>query len=169
MPRLIDAKALRPEGRCALWLAVLWVGFFSGCESTYPEVVVVNRTGEQILLKGLSFNGCLWDEVLAYDEATSPGFCLPGKGRIHFQKLDAKTYCKEQVADGTIDGLCPCDTDASPVTKREIDPGLVDETPNWFNYQTVSVKRVEYGDFYLFEITKGDMEQDFSVPGPYGH
>ena len=50
-----------------------------------------------------------------------------------------------------------------------VDTGLINEEPNWFNYQTISVKKVDYGGFQVFEITLGDMEQDFSVPGPYGH
>jgi len=42
-------------------------------------------------------------------------------------------------------------------------------TPTWFNYQTISTRRVGYGDFGVFEITSDDLEQDFSIPGPYGH
>jgi hypothetical protein len=45
----------------------------------------------------------------------------------------------------------------------------VNTVPTWFNYQTISLKHVEDGQFRLFEITAADMEQDFSVPGPYGH
>ncbi|MFH1131728.1 MAG: hypothetical protein V1754_10355 [Pseudomonadota bacterium] len=139
------------------------------CDFAYPEVVVVNRTSEHILLKNVSFNGFIWDMVLAYDEATSPGMCLPGGDRIYFQKLDAESYCQEQVEGGTIDGVCPCDSTSAPGTNTGIDPGLINEAPNWFNYQTVSIKTVSYGSFHLFEIISEDMEQDFSVPGPYGH
>ena len=126
-----------------LWLvlsALLALGLV-GCDFAYPEVVVVNRTGERILLKNVSFNGCVWDEVLAFGDATSPGRCLPGEDRIHVQKLDLASACQQ--AD--------------------------DEEPNWFNYQTLSARRVDYGSFHLFEITADDLEQDFSVPGPYGH
>jgi hypothetical protein len=28
---------------------------------------------------------------------------------------------------------------------------------------------VDYGDFVIFTLTRDDMEQDFSVAGPYGH
>lgn len=51
----------------------------------------------------------------------------------------------------------------------DTDPALINEEPTWFNYQTVSTRRVDYGDLIVIEITLDDMEQDFSVPGPYGH
>lgn len=115
----------------------------SACELVYPEVAVVNLADEQILIKDVSFNGCVWDEVLAYGEATPPGRCLPGEDKIHFKRLNTATYCQEQAEDET--------------------------APNWFNYQTVSVKQAGHDGFHLFEISLDDMEQDFSVPGPYGH
>ncbi len=134
------------------------------CDVAYPEVIVVNKTSEHIQLRNLSFNGCLWNTVLSYEEATAPGRCLPGADRVHFQKLDSHAYCREQVDDETIDGLCNCDG-----TVGDTDPALINEEPTWFNYQTVSTRRVDYGDFIVIEITADDMEQDFSVPGPYGH
>jgi hypothetical protein len=159
---------MRRLARTAALSGFLLLGWV-GCETTYPEVVVVNMTGEHILLKNVSFSGCVWPDVLAYGEATSPGRCLPGSDRIHFQKLDTESYCRQQAEDGTIEDVCLCDPDTPPEEEGAIDDGLIDEEPNWFNYQTVSVKRVDYGDFQLFEITSSDMEQDFSVPGPYGH
>lgn len=153
-------------GRYALLALPLLSG---GCDFVYPEVVVVNRTNEHVLIKNVSFNGCVWDQVLAFEDATSPGRCLPGEDRVHFQKFDVEAYCQEQAEDGTLDGVCACEPDADPDPDGGIDPGLINEEPNWFNYQTVSIKRVDYGDFHLFEITTDDMEQDFSVPGPYGH
>jgi hypothetical protein len=138
------------------------------CDLAYPEVVVVNRTAQHVLLQGVSFNGCLWNTVLAYGDATSPGRCLPGKDRVHFQKLDARAYCREQVEDGVIDGLCLCDGPGE-VPDGGVDEGLVNEEPMWFNYQTVSVRRADYGDFLIIEIKLDELEQDFSVPGPYGH
>jgi hypothetical protein len=139
------------------------------CDFAYPEVVVVNRTNERIFLKNVSFNGCVWAQVLGYEEATSPKRCLPGKDKIHFQKFDVETYCREQAQEGYIEGLCPCEPNPDTDSDSGLDPGLVDQRPHWFHYQTVSIKRVDYGDFHIFEITTGDMEQDFSVPGPYGH
>ena len=135
---------------------------------------MVNKTGEHILLRNLSFNGCVWDTVLAYGDATSPGRCLPGRDQVHFEKFDAEGYCREQAEDGTIKGICPCEdggasTDVDGGSDADVDPGLINPTPTWFNYQTVSVHRVDYGDFQLIEIKLNDMEQDFSVPGPYGH
>jgi hypothetical protein len=41
--------------------------------------------------------------------------------------------------------------------------------PLWFNYQTVHTRTADYGEFHVFEITLAEWEQDFSVPGPYGH
>jgi len=150
----------------ALCMITLSIG---GCDYAYPEVAVVNLTNEHILVKDVSFNGCLWNEVLAFEETSTVGRCLPGEGRIHFQKLDVEAYCLEQAENGTLEGVSICDTDSDPDPDGGVDPGLINEEPNWFNYQTVSMKRVDYGDFHLFEITLNDMEQDFSVPGPYGH
>jgi len=111
----------------------------AGCDLAYPEVVVVNRTGAHILLRTPSFNGCVWDVVLADGDATTPGRCLPGEDRVHFQKLDM-----DQEVGTT-------------------------QTATWFNYQTTSTKRVGYGSFHVFEIRLEEIEQDFSTPGPYGH
>jgi hypothetical protein len=150
----------RPRA-CVLALAALWL---PACDLAYPEVVVVNRTADHVLIKDVSFNGCAWDEVLAYGEATSPGRCLPGSDRVHFRKLDAQAYCRDQVEDGTIDGLCACDG-----TVGSEDPELVDTVPAWFAYQTVGAWRVDYGEIHVIEIGLESIEQDFSVPGPYGH
>ena len=160
--------------RARFWLAAagawLLATALSGCDLEYPEVVVVNQTKDQILVKNPSFNGCVWSTVLAYGAATSPGRCLPGDDHVHFQKFDAAEYCQAQAADGTLAGICRCDggvIEAAP--DSGIDPGLVNTVPTWFNYQTISTKHVDYGEFRIFEITLDDMEQDFSVPGPYGH
>ena len=138
----------------------------TSCDAAYPEVVVVNKVSKSVQLRNMSFNGCIWDTVIGFEEATSPARCLPGSDRVHFQKQDVASYCREQAEDGTIDGVCPCDAGAAD---RETDTELINETPFWFNYQTVTVHRVEYGSTYRFEIIASDLEQDFSVPGPYGH
>ena len=170
MPGLTRRSCIRLD-RSALYrlLIVLLLSLpaasLTACDAMYPEIVVVNRTSEHILVKNVSFKGCVWHEVIAFGEATPPGRCLPGEDRIHFQKLDTGSYCREQAEDGTIDGVCTCNGEEG----KETDPALVDEEPHWFNYQTVSVKRVNHGGFHLFELTIEDMEQDFSVPGPYGH
>jgi len=159
--------------RAVVLLIAAMVAGLCGCEQVledYPEVVVITKIDEPILVAGISFNGCKWDEILSYGEATSPGRCLPGDDRIHFKKFDPTAYCLEQAQDHTIDNLCLCSgeeqnaADAGPT-----DPGLTNREPTWFNYQTVSIKKVDYGDFYRFELVAGDMEQDFSTPGPYGH
>lgn len=121
-----------------------------GCDLAYPEVVVVNEIAEPIQLRHVSFNGCAWDGVLAFGDATAPGRCLPGEDRVHFQKLDTAAYCEAQA-------------DAVPRV------GPTSAEPLWFNYQTVRSERVDYGDFRRFVLTLDGLEQDFSVPGPYGH
>lgn len=147
------------------WLVFLCVAL-AGCDLAYPEVVVTNSTAETVQLRDVSFNGCSWEGVLAFGESTSPGRCLPGEDRVHFQKFDAAAYSREQVEDGTIDGLCLCDGTTADAETME---GLINAEPMWFNYQTVSSESVDYGDFRRFEITFSGLEQDFSVPGPYPH
>ncbi len=146
---------------------LLLLSFSSACEEAYPEVVVVNAIDDHILIRNISFNGCKWEEMLAFEDASAPGRCLPGKDRIHFQKFDPKTYCEEQVDDGVIDGLCFCDEEDRP-EEDPMDSGLINEEPMWFNYQTVKSFDIG-GGFHLFELTLDGLEQDFSVPGPYGH
>ena len=160
--------------RLRSWLTVagacLIATALSGCDLEYPEVVVVNQTKDQMLVKNPSFNGCIWSTVLAYGAATSPGRCLPGDDHVHFQKFDAEEYCQEQAADGTLAGICRCDGGAiEAAPDGGVDSGLVNTVPTWFNYQTISTKHVDYGEFRIFTITLDDLEQDFSVPGPYGH
>ena len=160
--------------RLSSWLTVagacLIATASAGCDLEYPEVVVVNQTKDQMLVKNPSFNGCIWSTVLAYGAATSPGRCLPGDDHVHFQKFDAEEYCQQQAADGTIAGICPCDGGAIEAAPNGgVDSGLVNTVPTWFNYQTISTKHIDYGEFRIFTITLDDMEQDFSVPGPYGH
>ena len=120
------------------WAGVLVAFAIAGCENAYPEVVVTNDTGESVQVRDVSFNGCLWTEVLSYGETTSPQRCPTGTDRVHFKKLDAAKYSGQGA-------------------------------PLWFNYQTISEHSADYGDFQRIEITLTDMEQDFSVPGPYGH
>lgn len=118
-----------------------------GCADTYPEVVVVNQTEQRILLRNISYNGCLWDGVLAFGEATAPQRCPPGSDRVHFKKCDVSQH-----------------DDALVRTREE-----GEESPLWFNYQTVTKHELGYGDFQKIEIRAEDLEQDFSAPGPYGH
>jgi hypothetical protein len=160
---------MRPLGG---WLSVLCAGIvplLGGCALDYPEVAVVNRTQDPVLLEKPSFNGCVWNIVLANGESTSPGRCLPGDDHVHFQMLDAAKYCQNQAKDGTLPGVCSCDGGAASSRDGGIQEGLVNAVPTWFNYQTIAIEHVEYGHFYRFEITLDAIEQDFSVPGPYGH
>lgn len=154
MHPLIRVIALLP------WLASL------GCGA--PEVIVVNEMGEDVLVRAISFHGCKWDVVLAHEQATSPQFCLAGEDRIHFQRFHAGEYCERQVDDGNLPGICFCDEGSAP-DEDPFDLDLINRTPMWFNYQTVSIKRAGEGAFERFVLTPGDLEQDFSVVGPYGH
>lgn len=138
------SKGQRPL-RLALASMLVAAVFCAGCDNVYPEVVVVNTTREGFLIRNPSFNGCLWNTVLAYGESTSPQRCLPGSDRVHFKKFDASSY------------------------NSVLPDGGAEATPRWFNYQTVSDHQVDYGDFESIEIKLEDIEQDFSVPGPYGH
>ncbi|MBU1537875.1 hypothetical protein KKF84_21360, partial [Myxococcota bacterium] len=82
---------------------------------------------------------------------TPPGSCLPGEDQVHFEKFSAATYEEDSGNSEEKDG------------DVEINP------PMWFRYQTVKVHRVDYGEFHLISLELDTLEQDFSVPGPYGH
>lgn len=127
----------------------------AGCEQSYPELVIINNTAESILVRNPSFNGCRWNQVLALGQATTPGRCLPGTDRVHFEKYDVREQLDELEARAG---------DAGSV---DADPGEL--RPMWFPYQTRTVRRVGCGELYRFELRLDDMEQDFAVPGPYGH
>ncbi|GAB4292465.1 MAG: hypothetical protein Kow0090_06370 [Myxococcota bacterium] len=156
-----------------LRIAVLFLllPVFFGCDLRYPEVVVVNRVDALFEVRNISFNGCRWDTVLAFDEATTPKRCPPGEDKIHFQKMDYSTYCPKLAEEGDIDASTPCEDDdegdATPNGGEEDE--IQSSKPLWFNYQTISVKKADYGGFYIFELSREDMEQDFSAPSPYGH
>lgn len=133
--------------RAALVAFLLALGLPApGCDLDYPEVVVVNRIAADVVMRDPGFNGCRWNVTLNFGDSTVPKPCLPGNDRVHFQKLDLRKYA---------DGLAAAGDDGPQ--------------PLWFNYQTVSVKKVGDGDFRVFEVTADDLEQDFSIPGPYGH
>lgn len=153
-------------------LSLAFVSAFAtlvGCSETYPEVVVVNKIDEKILIKDISFNGCLWEGVLRFEETTNPARCLPGKDRIHFKTFDPSDYCKGQLDKGhELDGLCLCD-DTAAEEANAIDYDIGGYKPVWYNYQSITVKKVGYGGFHLWEITADDIEQDFSAPSPFGH
>lgn len=130
----------------------------SGCEHAYPEVVIVNTTAAHIVLRDVSFNGCLWKGVLSYGEATAPQRCPPGADRVRFKRFDVAEYCSEHAAD--------------PICAGQGAAGVPEEdgsAPMWFSYQTVTAHEVSYSDFERIEIRLTDMEQDFTVAGPYGH
>jgi hypothetical protein len=148
-----------------LCVGLLWLGL-AGCDLAYPEVVIRNKTCAQLQIANPSFNGCVWSTVLADGSSTLPGRCLPGEDRVHFESFEVASTCGVQAGPEAIDqGGAHDGGGAGP----RIDAGKTNRAPTWFNYQTVSVHRVGYGEFHIFEITLDDIEQDFSEPGPYGH
>lgn len=171
MPRLRQTPGPSPRHRApALRVLALAVApLLVSCELAYTEVAVVNLIDEDVLISQVSFNGCKWEESIAFGEATSPGRCLPGTDSVHFKKLDGHSYCSEQVEDGSIDELCYCDPEDAPPDDEPVDPGLINQQPMWFSYKTISVKEVSWGSFQVFYLRADDIEQDFEVPGPYGH
>lgn len=143
-------------------LLVLFTSISVSCEEIEPEIIIVNEIGNQVLVKDISFNGCLWTSVLAYGETTSPKQCMSGPGRIRFQRFDVEEYCKIQAEQGYIDSICYCD---DPIE----DPTLINNIPLWFRYQTIKTRTAKLGHFHIFILTDEDQEQDFSAPGPFGH
>lgn len=151
-----------------LFILCLFIGATMGisvsCDYLQPRVVVVNKTAEHILIKDPCFNGTIWNMVLAYGESTPPRQCLSGPGKVHFKKFDASQYCRKQQKEGAIDSLSDC-SDAKVIR----DSVLTFTIPFFFNYQTVSTIDAESNDLVIIELNLDDMEQDFSVPGPYAH
>lgn len=156
--------------------ALALVAGAAGCEATYPELVVVNATDAPILVRNASWQGCLFEEVLALGDATPPGRCLPGADKVHFQKLDVTEWCQRLASDGIGDARCGGATfdagagaDAGTGASGDADGGVAAKVPLWFNYQTRATYTAGYGDFLRVALTVDGWEQDFSVPGPYGH
>ena len=133
-----------------LWrvgLRIFAGGLLVACDLQYPEVVVVNRIAPEVVIRNPSFNGCRWGAMLNYGDATVPKRCLPGRDKVHFQKLDLGNLSQAQADSGEAFG-----------------------GPTWFNYQTVAEWTLDAGDFRVLEVAGGAaLEQDFSIPGPYGH
>ena len=144
----MPASPARSGSGAANTLVVLLplVTLFAACDADYPEVVVVNRISENVVIRDPSFSGCRWNVTLNFGDTTIPKRCLPGSDKVHFQKLDLAKYAADLATAGT----------ETP-------------TPMWFNYETADAKQVEYGDFNVIDVTADDLEQDFSIPGPYGH
>ncbi|MBN2035799.1 MAG: hypothetical protein JW768_03575 [Chitinispirillaceae bacterium] len=142
----------------------LLTAFMVSCQLMEPEIVVVNNIAPDVMVRDPSFGGIVWNTVLAYGQATPPRRCLSGGHRVHFKKIGMFEYCRDQARYGQIDSLCMCDS-----SWASSDTDIIDSTPLWFNYQTISSREAGCGDFIVFELTSSDMEQDFSVPGPYGH
>ena len=150
-----------PGGGLALLLVSLSP---AGCDAAYPEVVVEHRAGSPLLLRDLSFNGCRWSTVLRSGDVTSPRRCLPGQARVHFLKLDTEALTGRPAVSRADAGAADTGTGADLSGDPDGAP-----LPTWFNYQTVQEHEAGYGEFLRIQITPEGMEQDFSVPGPYGH
>ncbi|MFA6032332.1 MAG: hypothetical protein WC889_05485 [Myxococcota bacterium] len=125
-------------------MAAFLIAAFAGCDVAYPAVVIENQLDPRIIISHISYNGCIWEQAIAYGETTTVQFCPSGEDRVHFKKFDAGAY-----AGGG----------------QQSDTGA----PLWYPYKTISVKRTKYGTFSKFTLTKADWEQDFDAPSPYGH
>lgn len=152
-------------------LVGLIVAATTGCDQAYPEVIVVNQIGDRVMMQQVSFRGCLWPTVLAPGKATQPQRCLPGSGHVAFKRIDVGSYCENQLQYGMLDGWCACDGGVVDMSdgQYERDSSIISAVPLWFNYRTISMYEVDYGDTLRIEVRADDLEQDFSVPGPYGH
>lgn len=71
--------------------------------------------------------------------------------------------------ESTSPGRCLPGEDQVHFQKLDLDEEATVATPVWYNYETISVKDVGYRSFHTFEVQADDIEQDFSVPGPFGH
>jgi len=158
--RILKGSKLKAFAGTVMLTSVL----FNSCKMAEPEVVIVNKIAPEVLVRNPSFNGVVWNTVLRYGEATKPDRCLRGEGTVHFQKFDAHYYCRRQSEYGLIDSLCICDS-----SWMSTDTDVISTTPIWFNYKTIKSVVATFGGFQAIELTADDIEQDFSVPGPYGH
>jgi hypothetical protein len=149
-------------------LALAAVGA-TACDLAYPQVAVVNRLGQAVQIRAVSFNGCAWSEVLAVDQATPPGKCLPGDDNVHFQMFDAEAWAQEQAKAGNLAGVTTTGATTTTPATGSAYTGPVPIEPLWYNYQTTAVIHVGYGDFKVVDVTSEAIEADFSIPGPYGH
>jgi hypothetical protein len=159
----VDARIARLESsRRTAWLGLLvgWV-LAAGCELVQPEVVVENGLDEPVLITELSFSGCRWRTILAPGDTTAPQRCLPGADRVHFKRFDAQSYLA-----GVIEDQQEHPQDYPPSDDRI---GFRLPTPLWYAYQTRGSFEVDYGEFHVLRVEPNSIEQDFSVPGPYGH
>lgn len=138
--------------------------FVLSCQMTDPEVVVMNDIAEDVMVRDPAFGGTVWNTVLRYGETTTPRRCMRGDFRVHFKKLSVHDYCRMQAKYRLIDSICLCDS-----SWISSDTDIICSVPNWYNYRTLSSQEAGFGDFLIFKLSGGDMEQDFSVPGPYGH
>jgi hypothetical protein len=118
------------------------------CDLLDPEVVVKNDLQGPVLIDAASFNGCRWPQVLAPGDATPPCRSLLGEDRVHFAKLDLRSLYEAAAGEGGAGAIA---------------------APTWFNYRTITTTDVDYGGFYSLAVRPDDIEQDFEVPGPYGH
>ena len=144
--------------RAAVAMAAALCGLGAlGCDVAYSEVALRNATEAPLILRHLSFVGCLWEQTLEYGGTTAPHACPPGQGRVHFEKLDTRT------PSGWRGGA---DDDAAARARTADESAPV---PVWFPYQTRSTYELGYGEFRVLSVTSDDLEQDFEAPAPFGH
>lgn len=60
------------------------------CEDLYPIVAVRNGfdADSGVQVANVRWNGCVWPEALAPGNTTAFHVCLPGRGRVYYQKFD---------------------------------------------------------------------------------
>ncbi len=147
-----------PVGRIALSACLF---FLCGCEVFQPQVAVCNRLGDPVEINDISYQECFWPVILLPDECTSPCSCHPGAGRVRFGLFDVQWFVNEIVrcAEEGILELEPADDRI----------GWKLPAPVWHNYMTSQQIDVSYGDFRRVDIVRGEIEQDFDAPSPYGH
>ena len=160
MPVSVRTVGLAPFG---IGIGLLCAVVMSGCQASYPEVVITNRVDDQIVLRDISYRGCLWPVTLQYGESTSPARCLPGHDRIHFKKHDICAKGRDLPA-----GQLLHDCSALPFEEVAADSADESAPPTWYPYQSDVEYRADYGEFHLIEITTA-IQQDFSAAGPVGH
>lgn len=79
--------------RDLLWRSVWVIALLmwtASCEDLYPVVAVKNGFDEAsgVQVANLRWNGCVWPDALPPGKASAFHVCLPGQGRVYFQKLD---------------------------------------------------------------------------------
>jgi hypothetical protein len=123
---------------CKFIPALLFL-FSCFCMFSEPEVAIINRIAPEVLVQNPSFNGTVWNTVLRYGESTSLRRCMRGEGSVHFKKLDTYSFCRNQ--SRTVSSTAS----ACAIRHGFPDTDIIDQTPIWFNYKTISTTDADRG------------------------